>query len=485
VAATALDVQTDRPVPRFAASLVVPIAVVVTVLHCAASLFGEDRWFDEVYMLAIGRHHLDWGSADQPPLAPALAALMDWLVPGSRLVPALPAALATGGAVLLAGLIAREIGCDGRAQAFTALAQATCLWTTFAGHWLTPYSLEPVQWLFLLWLLMRWIRLRDDRLLVAAGVIVGIAAQTKFQVLLLCLVLLVAVAVLGPRQLLGRPQLWVGAAIAAVLAAPTLVWQFVHGWPQLKMAPVVAGEADALSGGRPGIATMLIAYAGFAGVALMLFGLWRSFREEECREYRFIGATFVVLYVLFVVTAGRPYYLIGLYAPLAAIGALGLQRRREAGRVRRKWLAWPAYLLSVALAAGALTLSVSVVRSGVVEPMARHTADAYHALPPDQRERTVLMGESYIIAAYIDRYSDRYQLPQAYSTNRSYGYFPPPPDSRDNVLYVGRDADELSPYFTDVRVLADIGDDMRAYLLTGQQQSWSEIWPRLRTLTVS
>lgn len=436
-------------------------------------------------MLAIGRNHLDWGSADQPPLTPAVAALMDWLAPGSQLLLALPAAVATGCAVLVAGLIAREFGCDRRAQVFTAAVQAACPWTTFAGHWLTPYTLEPVQWLVLVWLLVRWIRLRDDRLLIGAGVVVGIAAQTKFQVLLLCVVLLATVAVLGPRELLRRPLLWGGVVIAALLAAPTLVWQFAHGWPQLKMARVVAGEADALSGGRPGIAVMLIGYAGVAGVALVTYGLWRSFRDDELREYRFIGATFVVLYVLFVVTAGRPYYLIGLYAPLAAMGALGLQRRREAGRLRRNWLAWPAYALSAAVAAGALVLSVSVVNSGVVEQMAQRTAEAYRTLPPDRRARTVLMGESYIIAAYIDRYSDRYQLPHAYSTNRSYGYFPPPPDDRDSVLYIGRDPGALSRYFADVRTVGEIGDDMHAYLLTGQRQSWGDTWPLLRTLTVS
>jgi predicted membrane-bound dolichyl-phosphate-mannose-protein mannosyltransferase len=90
VASTAIDTLTDQRVPRFATGVVVPIAVFVTVLHCAASTLGDDHWFDEVYMLAIGR--LDWGSADQPPLAPALAALMDWLAPGSQFVRALPAA---------------------------------------------------------------------------------------------------------------------------------------------------------------------------------------------------------------------------------------------------------------------------------------------------------------------------------------------------------------------------------------------------------
>ena len=375
-----LDTAADRRIAPFAAGVVLPIAGVVALLHCAASVFGG-YWFDEVYMLAIGRYHLEWGSADQPPMAPALAALMDAIAPGSLVALRLPAVLATAGAVVVAGLIARELGCDRRAQGLTAAAQATVLWTTLAGHWLTPYTLEPVQWLLLIWLLVRWVRLRDDRLLLALGVAAGVAALTKFQVLLLCLVLVVAVAAVGPRALLRRPLLWAGAGIAAALAAPTLVWQYTHDWPQLRMAPVVAGEAEALYGGRPGIAVQMIVFAGVAGVALMMYGLWLLFRRDELRDYRFIGVAFVVLYVLFLATAGRPYYVAGLYAPLAAAGCLGMQRRRESDPSRRRWLVWPVYMLSAALAVGMLILSASIVRSDVGEQIARRTADAYHALP--------------------------------------------------------------------------------------------------------
>ena len=370
-----LDTAAGRHIAPFAAGVVLPIAGVVALLHCAASAFGG-YWFDEVYMLAIGRYHLEWGSADQPPMAPALAALMDAIAPGSLVALRLPAVLATAGAVVVAGLIARELGCDRRAQGLTAAAQATALWTTLAGHWLTPYTLEPVQWLLLIWLLVRWVRLRDDRLLLVLGVVAGVAALTKFQVLLLCLVLVVAVAAVGPRALLRRPLLWVGSGIGAALAAPTLAWQYMRDWPQLRMAPVVAGEAEALYGGRSGIAVQLIVFAGVAGVALMIYGLWLLFRRDELRDYRFLGVAFVVLYVLFLATAGRPYYVVGLYAPLVAAGCLGMQRRRESDPTRRRWLVWPVFLLSAALAIGALILSASIVRSDVGEQIARRTADA-------------------------------------------------------------------------------------------------------------
>jgi hypothetical protein len=69
---------------------------------------------------------------------------------------------------------------------------------------------------------------RDDRLLLVLGLVIA-TAMAKFQVMLLCLVLLVAGAICGPRDLLRRPLLWAGAALAALIAAPTLIWQHLHG----------------------------------------------------------------------------------------------------------------------------------------------------------------------------------------------------------------------------------------------------------------
>jgi len=114
-------------------------------------------------------------------------------------------------------------------------------------------------------------------------------------------------------------------------------------------------------------------------------------RSAALRDYRFIGGAFVALYVVFVATAGRPYYLAGLYAPLAAAGALGLQRRRETAPSRRRWLIWLGYGLSVASAAAVLILSVSIARPDVGERIAQRAATAYYALP-ERRERTVVFG---------------------------------------------------------------------------------------------
>ncbi len=377
----------------------------------------------------------------------------------------------------------------GEKLAMTAGAQATALWAAMAGHWLTPYTLEPVQWLVLLWALVRWIRVRDDRMLLLLGVVAGVAAETKFQVLLLCAVLLLSVLVFGPRELLRRPMLWGGVAIGALIALPTLVWQAMHGWPQLKMATIVASEADALYGGRSGIAPALLLLAGVAGTVLAVYGLWRLLRAKELRSYRFLAVTFLVLYVVFVVTLGRPYYLGGFYGVLPAAGALGLQRHREAGRRRGRWFVWPAFAVSAAAAGGMLAIgSVATNDSGSVgSEIAQRTAAAYRSLPEDERERTAIMGGSYITAAYIDGYSEQYGLPQAHSSNRSYGYFPPPPEKQDQVLYVGADPGELRSHFAEVRRVDGSGEvsESSVWLCTGKQEPWASLWPRLRHLDVS
>jgi 4-amino-4-deoxy-L-arabinose transferase-like glycosyltransferase len=484
---TAVALRAPRTVSPFARGPVLSIAAVVGAAQLAASV-GDGYWFDEVYMLAIGRHHLDWGSADQPPLTPLLAALMDAIAPASIVALRLPAVLATAAAVVVAALAARELGGDRRAQTLTAGAQATALWTVLAGHWLTPYALEPVQWLVLGWLLVRWIRLRDDRLLPVLGAVAGIAAQTKFQVLLLAAVLLAAVACCGPRELLRRPPLWVGAGIGTLIALPTLAWQAANDWPQLQMTAVVAAEADALYGGRPGVAVTLIASAGVAGTALVLYGLWVLLRAAEMRPYRFLAVTFLVLYAVFVAAPGRPYYLGGLYGIVAAAGALGLQRRREAGRTRLRWVAWPAYALSALAAGGFLLFSATTITSTSDEigrAIAQRTATAHRALSPETREHTAVLGGSYIVAAYLDGYSLQYGLPRAYSGSRGYGWFPPPPEDATTVLFVGGDPDALRPYFSDVRLVADGGQDASVWLCTGRREPWADLWPRLRTLSVS
>ncbi len=52
------------------------------------------------------------------------------------------------------------------------------------------------------------------------------------------------------------------------------------------------------------------------------------------------------------------------------------------------------------------------------------------------------------------------------------------------MLFVGGDPDALRPYFTDVREVAEGGEDASVWLCTGRQEPWAQLWPRLRALSL-
>jgi hypothetical protein len=172
--------------------------------------------------------------------------------------------------------------------------------------------------------------------------VTAIALYTKFLIGGFWLAAGVAVLVCGPRELLRRPGLWLGAAIAAVALVPTLLWQATHGWPQLGFGAAVSAEVDGTWGGRVTFVPGALFVAGLpVGVVLLCYGLWRLFRS---RELRFLGWTVVLLTVVFLAVNGRFYYLAGMYPVCWAMAAVALERGEPARWWR--WIAtWPCYAL--------------------------------------------------------------------------------------------------------------------------------------------
>lgn len=200
----------------------------------------------------------------------------------------------------------------------------------------------------------------------------------------------------------------------------------------------------------------------------------------RCADLRFLGVAAVALYVVVVTTAGRPYYLVGLCGLLAAAGAVGLQRRREAGRTRFARLRWPAVVLSTAVAVAAVGGSGLLTGPEVTRAIAADTAAAYAALTPGERANTAVLGDSYVIAAYLDAADTG--LPPAHSLNRGYGYFPPPAEERTTALYVGGDPGALGAAFARVTRVEEAGTEI--WLLSDRTEPWSDLLPRLRSLDI-
>ncbi|GAA4800276.1 glycosyltransferase family 39 protein [Actinomycetospora chlora] len=488
------------PPPFARGPVLAVVGVLAAVLLACAPFYGH--FGDELYFIVAGRHPM-WGYADQPPVLPLLAAGLDALAPGSLVVLRLPAVLATAAVALLAGLTARELGGARRAQTTAAAAVAVSWFLLAGGRLLATSTLDPFFWTLLLWLVVRWIRgnvsagsaalrgARDDRLLLLAGEVLGVALNTKFLVLGLVAGLAVGVLVAGPRALLARPLLWVGLAIAALATVPTLLWQAAHGWPQLAMGGVVTGEAE-LFGNRWQFLPVAVLFAGvIPGVVLVLVGLAALLRRPALRPWRGLGVAVLVTTALFLVAGGRPYYVAGCYALLFAAGAVALEQRPA-----RRWWRWttgPVAIVVCGLVTAALVLPVGPASAkaqtdfttmGQVgwPELAAGVAARYDALPPDVRSRAVVVATNYWDASAL-----AYAGLPTYSPHRGFADLGVPPGDAPALL-VGDPGPRraacatytpLPPYVaampTPVLGTVPLG-------LCTPRAPWATLWPGLRSM---
>jgi 4-amino-4-deoxy-L-arabinose transferase-like glycosyltransferase len=103
------------------------------------------------------------------------------------------------------------------------------------GWLLSTDMLQPLTWLACSWLLVRLVQMRDERMWMAFGVVVGISLASKYLIVFYLIGLAVGVIATPLRRSLLRPWIYAGVVIAAAMTTPNFLWQVEHGWPFLDL----------------------------------------------------------------------------------------------------------------------------------------------------------------------------------------------------------------------------------------------------------
>jgi Dolichyl-phosphate-mannose-protein mannosyltransferase len=477
----------------------VPAVVLLAVLVATSTRYGYHR--DELYFIQAGAHPA-FGYPDQPPLVPLLCHWMNVLAPRSLLVLRLPSALAAAATSVVAVLVAREIGGDRRAQVLAGGCSAVASITVVTGHFVTTTTFDVLSTTVLCWLLVRAVVRGDRRALVWAGLVVGVGVEAKPQVLFVAVVLVAVLLLIGPAQPIRSVATVFGASLAAVLAAPYLIWQATHGWPQLTVASNIGGSAE---GGRLGFVPFQLLLVSPVLVPVWVAGLVAPFKRAELRALRFLPVGYAVLAVAYLVGNGKAYYLASLYPTLLGIGALPLAdwTRREGGRLRLGLVSAAIVLSAVASALVGLPVLPESALAGspvlAVNPDQGETvgwpefvdtiATAWRGLPTGDRDRAVIFTSNYGEAGAVDLLGGERGLPRAYSGHNAYSEWGPPADDRTVVLLVGFHVAYASNWFTGCRQAAVIHNDAGVdndesgspiLVCSGTRAPWSTMWRDLK-----
>lgn len=408
------------------------IALAVAVIHLLTNnRYGFHR--DELQFLSDARH-LDWGFVAYPPFTPFVERisldLFGLSLVGLRLFSVIAQALA----IVVTGLMARELGGGRLAQFTAALVVATSGLPLFEGTEFQYSSFDYLWWALIAYLLIRLLKTENPRWWLAIGATIGLALMTKYTICFFIAGILAGMLLTPARRYFLSKWFWYGAAVALLIFLPNFLWQVHHDFisyhflQHIHVRDVGEGRADGFLRDQFIICTNLLS------APLWIAGLIYLFLN---RSYRMLGWMYVVVIALFMIGKGRGYYTAGAYPMLFAMGAVAGER--WVASLKRGWriaiesvfftgvAAWAllAFAILVPLATSGPLKQFALKNNGDLreeigwDELVKTVANIRDSLPPDQQSSVGVIVGNYGEAGAIEILGPAYHLPMPISMTNS------------------------------------------------------------------
>ena len=478
------SVRAEKP---SVAALLPPAVVLLVLLLALAGQYGFHR--DELYFRLLPPA---WGYTDQPPFTPLVAHLMRFVADEPWAL-RIPAAVVAALSAVVVGLLAAEVGGGPRAQALAAWGAGFGYYPLLLGHVLFTATFDLLVWPLILLCILRAVLRHRGAWFLVAGLVAGVSLYNKLLVLALLLSIAVGLAVAGPR----RASVWgwatAGSLLVVVIGAPNLVYQLVHGLPQLQVgAALTAQNATDV---RPFVLPFLLVLLGPFLVPIWVAGLVAPFRRHGWRDVRWLPVAFVVIVGIVLVMGAQLYYDLGVLTAVYAIGCVpATEWAATVGR--RRLLAAGIAINAVAASVVALPLLPRDALPGSVLPSWNQStrdqlgwpalAAQIAAVPAADDPDAVVLTRNYGEAGALERYAPALGGRVYSGHNAMHDLAAPPADTR-TIVAVGYNMAWLRPMFTRCRTVGHLHDpagiasqEEGAPLMvcTGRQVSMSTIWAR-------
>lgn len=441
------------------------IAGAVMLLHVLTNnRYGFHR--DELQVLSDARH-LDWGFVAYPPFTPFVEriglSIFGLNLIGLRLF----SVIAQGIAIVISGLMARELGGDKLAQITAALAVALSGLPLFEGTEFQYTTFDYLWWCLIAYFVIRLLNTDNPRWWLAIGAIVGLGFMTKYTMAFFATGIAGGLLLTQARRFLANGWFWAGAGLALVIFFPNLLWQVRHGFVSLHFLHHIhvrdVGEGRANGFFRD----QFIICVNFVAAPLWIGGLICYLRNPR---YRTLAWMYLIPLALFVIGKGRGYYLAGAYPMLIAMGAT-LAERRVSGlpRLWRRTVEVAFFTLLLANGLVLIAIVVPIASNGVLKNFAlkmngdlreeigwdelvKTVAGIRDSFPPEERQNVGVIVGNYGEQGAIEILGPAYHLPPPISGTNSAWYRTYPAVPPSTLIVVGWSAKGADETFTSCRL---------------------------------
>lgn len=481
---------------------VLGIAAAVALLHLLTnSRYGFHR--DELQTLSDALH-LDWGFVAYPPLTPFLERIGLGMFGISLVGLRLFSVIAQAAAIVITGLMAKELGGGRLAQVTAALVVAFSPLPLFSGTEFQYTSFDYLWWALAAYFVIRLLKSGNPRWWLAIGAAVGLGLMTKYTMAFLVTGIVGGMLLTRARRWFLNPWFWAGAAVAFVIFLPNLVWQLRHDFISLHFLHHIhvrdVGEGRANGFWRDQFLICVNLFAAPVWIAGLVFYLLD-------RQYRLLAWMYLIPLALFVAGKGRGYYLASAYPMLIAMGAVvGAAWVTSLPRVWRRsveavfftgFAACALYVcaLVLPLASRGPLMEFALRNNGDLREefgwnqLVRTVAGIRDSLPPPQRASVGVVVGNYGEQGAIELLGRKYGLPTPISTTNSAwlrGYPVPPPST---LIVVGVSRSDAEQIFTSCRLAGHNGNALGVrneesqyhpdiFLCGPPRLPWPQLWKK-------
>jgi hypothetical protein len=468
-----MDKNSEAPHARQRAEtlLLLAIAAAVALAHMLTNgRYGFHR--DELQFLSDARH-LDWGFVAYPPLTPFLERIGLELFGLSLVGLRLFSVIAQAAAIVVTGLMARELGGGRLVQGTAALAVALSPLPLFNGTEFQYTSFDYLWWVLIAYFTIRLLKTENPRWWLAIGAVVGLGLLTKYSIVFYIAGILTGMVFSRARHFFKSPWFWAGIALALLIFLPNFLWQVRHDFISYRFLQFIHAR-DVGEGRAEGfLSGQFLIGANLFAAPLAIAGLASFLRSSR---YRMLAWMYLIPLTLFFFSKGRSYYMAAAYPMLLAMGATVGERwvvslpklgRRTVETIFFTGLAvCGAYICAVILplqSNGPLR-DFALKRNGDLREeigwpeLVKTVAGIHDSLPAEQRSSLGVLVGNYGEQGAIEIFGPAYNLPPPISlTNSAWlrGYPTPPPAS---LIVVGVSREDVDQIFTGCRLGGHIGN---------------------------
>jgi hypothetical protein len=365
--------------------------------------------------------------------------------------------------------------------------------------------------------LIRLVKHDNPKIWILLGVVFGLGLENKLSPIFIAFGLFIGIILTKQRKYFLTKELYIGAALGLIIFLPNIIWQMGNGFPTLEFMH----NASSMKNVHLGFSAFFLNSLSELNPLYTVYlpgAFYFLFFNKSGKNYALIAWICIIVFIVFVVNNGKPYYMGVLYPVIIAAGIVGTDFIITT--YLKNWLRFIMVFILLASAIIITPFAIPVLNVDAfirfsetlgIKPasgershlgilpqfyadrfgwkeMTEKVAEAYNKLSPEEKKKVVIFGQNYGEASAVNYYGKEFGLPKAISSHNSYWIWGYPKDFNGEIMIViGSNIKDNSKFFEKVELatshFSKYGmpfENVDIFICRGLKVSPSELWTKIK-----